>query len=138
MRRAQFKGNQKNRNKKISKEERRLKHIKKQDRKSYDVKVVARDTLSDLDGQEVEIEGKLCYFNRTDSNKPSLVRDLYIDGIYYDHLWIIFNIKDRKKLRLCNKETTIIFTGVVYRYTKKNDRQVGVKYGVRSVELIKE
>ena len=138
MRRSKFQGNMKNRNKKISKEDRRLKHTKKRSKKSYDINVVARGTLEELDGKEVQVEGKLAYFDRTSLNKPALVKDVYIDGIYYDHIWINFSVHDRKKLRLCHPESTIVFTGVVYRYTKKNDRQIGVKYGVRSVELVKE
>lgn len=137
-RRESFKGNNKNRNKKISKEDRRLMHTKKKSKKGYDVKTIARDTLEGLRHQEVFVEATLQYMDRKNPLKPVLVTDAIIDGIHYDHLWIEFNILDRRKLKLCNLGTTILFTGVVHQYTKKNDRQVGIKYGIKSVELVKE
>lgn len=137
-RRECFKGNQKNRNKKISKDDRRLIFTKKKNKRGYDVKTIARDTLEDLSGEEVFVEATLRYMDRRNPFKPVLVTDVIIDGIHYDHLWITFNILDRRKLKLCTAGTTILFTGVVHRYAKKHDRQVGIKYGVKSVELVKE
>ena len=136
-RRESFKGNKKNRNKKISKEDRRLIHTKKKSKRGYDVKTIARDTLEGLRGAEVVVEATLKYMDRKSPLKPVLVTDVIIDGIHYDHLWIEFGILDRRKLKLCVPVTTILFTGVVHQYSRKNDRQVGLKYGVKSVNLVK-
>jgi len=133
-----FKGNQKNRNKKISKEDRRLIHTKKRSKREYDVQPMARTTLKDVEGKTVKVEGVLKYFKSNDPMQHALITDVEIDGIKYDHIWVRFSIEDRKKLKLCSKGTTIIFTGVVYRYTKRHDRQVGIKYGVREVKLVRE
>lgn len=138
MARNGFKGNQKNRNKKISKDDRRLIFTKKKSKRGYDVKTIARDTLEELRGAEVVVEATLKYMDRKNPFKPILVTDVIIDSIHYDHLWIDFGILDRRKLKLCSPGTTILFTGVVHQYTKKHDRQVGLKYGVKSVNLVKE
>ncbi len=133
-----FKGNQKNRNKKLNKEDRRLMHTKKRSKKKFDVKVVARNTLESYAGDKVTIKGRLLFLDRKDHTKATLVGDVIIDGIRYDHIWVKFTLVDKKKLRLCEKGCVILFSGTVYRYSKRSDRQVSVKYGIRQPELVKE
>lgn len=137
-RRESFKGNQKNRNKKISKEDRRLIYTKKKSKKEYNTKVIARDGLISLIDTRVDVTGRVKYINRKDSSKPVLLINVVIEGVQYDHIWVNFNKEDMKKLKFCRGWVNIHFTGVVYEYVKRNDRQLGIKYGLKDVELIKE
>jgi hypothetical protein len=64
MTRSGFKGNQKNRNKKINKEDRRLIFTKKKSKRGYDVKTIARDTLEDLQGKVKACISYRCNYRR--------------------------------------------------------------------------
>ena len=133
-----FKGNQKNRNKKLGKEDRRLIHTKKRNKKEYHVKTIARGTLEYWEGKEVKVRGTLRFLNMKDPLAAALVDNVYIEGIYYDHLWVNFSVEDRRKLKLCKRGDEIFFSGVVHNYVKRNDRQINIKYGVKYVKLVKE
>jgi hypothetical protein len=133
-----FKGNQKNRNKKINPEERRIKHIKKQSRKEFKETTIAREHLEDLCGQKVEGHATLVVFNKKEPFAPSLLEDVYVDGEYIDHVWVTFPIKDRKKLKMCKQGTEVHFSAVVNEYFKRHDRELKKKYGLENINLIQE
>jgi len=134
-----FKGGIGNRNKKLDKLARRLKHTKKQSKKEYDVDTdTNREGIAKYSGQEVIVSAELVFVNGKDPFAPSLLEHVYVDDEYVDHMWVKFSTEDRRKLKFCYRQCRILFTGIVYRYTKHNDRQVKVKYGIISPKLLKE
>lgn len=133
-----FKGKSKNRNKKLSEEDRRVMYTKKKSKREFDEKVIAREELQDYLGKEVNVKGKLVFINKKNPLSSVLVDEVVIDGIDIDHLWVEFNIEDRRELKELPRGSTIEFTGVVHKYVKRNDRQIGLKYGVKFPKLIKD
>lgn len=133
-----FNGKSKNRNKKLTKEKRKIKYIKKTSRKEYDVKVVAREGISKYEGQEVKVSAELVCINQKGLENMALLEHVYVEDEYCDHMWVTFSKEDLRKLELCYKSCRILFTGVVQMYIKRKDRQIGIKYGVADTKLLKE
>ena len=88
-----FKGKSKNRNKKLSEEDRRVMYTKKKSKREFDEKVIAREELQDYLGKEVNVKGKLVFINKKNPLSSVLVDEVVIDGIGIDHLWVEFNIE---------------------------------------------
>lgn len=133
-----FKGSSKNRNKKLAKEDRRLIYTKKKSKREFAEKVVAREELQDYLGEDVEATGILAFINTRSPLSPVLVKDIGINGIHIDHMWIHFSLEDRRILKELPKTSLITFKGVVHEYVKRNDRQLGLKYGIKQPSLIED
>jgi hypothetical protein len=130
-----FKGKTKNKNKKLSKEKRRLKYTKKRSTKEYHTSIVARKGISRFLGDRVDISAEVAFIGK---DKPTLLEHVYINDEYVDHIWVEFSNEDLQKLQYCYKQCRILLTGEVNEYIKRNDRHLGIKYGIINPKLLKE
>jgi len=133
-----FRGHSKNRNKALDKEERRLKHIKKVSAKQFNTTETTRANIKELKKDRVEVNGRLVVFKKNDPFAPCLLQNLFIGKKFVDHVWIIFPISERRKLKFAELGSRIHFTARVTQYQKRRDRDVQIKYGLNDVQLIKE
>lgn len=133
-----FNGKSKNRNKAISKIERRLIHTKKESAKQFNRKETARQNLKELKDQRVEGNGRLVVFKRNDPMAPCLLQNIIIGGKFIDHAWVKIPVEERKKLKFCNKNDRIHFTAEIHEYYKRYDREVEIKLGLEKLLLVKE
>jgi len=133
-----FKGDSKCRNKTISKEERKIKHIKKESEKQYHRTATAREHIGKFCNKQVECNAKLKTFKSNDPFAPCLLQNVHINGEYVDHIWVTFDIADRRKLKLCKLGYRIYFIAEVKEYYKRYDREVEIKCGLKSIKLVTE
>lgn len=131
-----FNGGKKNRNKILTREERKLKYTKKISKKSYDVNIVDRENLECKHKKTVSVSAELKVFIHKDPLAPSLLEHVYVDNEYVDHVWVKFPVKERKKLKYAYKGCRILFTATVIKYSKVKDRQIDEKYGLIDIKLL--
>ena len=93
-----------------------------------------RKELADYEGQIVEFSGevKVLYKDQT-ADKPILLENLVLKGVYIEHTWVHLHKEDVPKTRFGCKDTRWYFTGEVFRYISRGQ----TKFGIRKVRLVK-
>lgn len=134
-----FNGSSKCRNKRVDKEDRRVKYTKtKFTGKVFNRKETARKNLKKLKRVRVEGNGKLVVFKSNDPFAPCLLQHVLVGGKYIDHVWVKFPLEERKKLKLATIGERVHFSAEIHEYYKRYDREVEIKFGLSNIELVKE
>ena len=93
-----------------------------------------RKELKDYEEETVAFSGevKVLYKNQT-VDKPILLENVVVNGVYIDHLWVTLHRDDIPKTKFSGRGTRRYFTGEVFRYISQRN----TKFGIRNVRLVK-
>jgi len=97
--------------------------------------IVRRD-ISSMFGKVVRFSGELDYKIYKNMDRPIMLKDISIGGIYIQHMWLTIDKDQINKLVYIKGNTRVYMTGKVYRYS--SDKSKYMKYGIKKAKLVEE